>query len=164
MIAMTTAPSELPVLIVDDDTDMCWVLRHVIEAVGRRTVVAHSGGESLALYGEGARFATAFVDLRLPDIEGVQLAKRIAELQPSIEITAISGYFSEDDPQIVEAVRTGVIRRFLAKPFDIDFVIAGLPDAQNRESAFGRCGVESDAGGEHPYRAATPAHPKPSSQ
>ncbi|MBU3890911.1 response regulator [Methylosinus sp. KRF6] len=143
---MTNTLSELPILIIDDDSDMCWVLRRIIEACGHRTVVAHSGRESLALYGEGNRFAIAFVDLRLPDIEGMQLAKMIAELQPRIEITAISGYFSEDDPKIVDAIRSGVISRFLAKPFDIESAMAGIANSDRGENACQRGGAESEVG------------------
>lgn len=111
------------VLAIDDDTDMCWVLKSVLEGLGCVVTVAHCGRQALELLG-GNSFDAVFVDLRLPDIEGIQLAEVIRSSQPRARITAISGYYSEDDPQIAEAIRAMTISGFLAKPFDIETVIA----------------------------------------
>ena len=66
----------------------------------------------------------AFVDARLPDMDGMRLIEELRALRPSMRIIMISGYFLDDDVRILEAVRTAAIDGFLAKPFQIEAIVA----------------------------------------
>ncbi|MDP2046998.1 MAG: response regulator, partial [Deltaproteobacteria bacterium] len=63
-----TDPGEL-ILIVDDEPDMCWALEHLLHKRGYVTRKALSAQEALKLM-EEHRFACAFLDAKLPDMDG----------------------------------------------------------------------------------------------
>lgn len=113
-MAMTTDAAT--VLVVDDEPDVCWVLDRITRAAGERTVTTASGRQALQLAREG-HFRLAFVDAKLPDGEGLELARRLRELAPALRIVVISGYFFGDDADVSEALNAGVVDRFVSKPF-----------------------------------------------
>ncbi|MCG2776853.1 MAG: response regulator [Desulfobacterales bacterium] len=109
-------------LIVDDEPDMCWALEHILEKNGYPSKKALNGQEALKLV-EGNRFQLAFLDAKLPDIEGLELARRIRELDPSIDIVIVSGYFYKDDVGIQHSLAEGLISSFISKPFNHDEIL-----------------------------------------
>ncbi|MBI3626277.1 MAG: response regulator [Candidatus Rokubacteria bacterium] len=108
--------SDAAVLIVDDEPGMCWALGHILKGSGIVSVTATSGQEALRL-AERQRFRLAFVDAKLPDAEGLELARRMREADPGIRIVLVSGYFYGDDPEVLQATAAGVINGFVSKPF-----------------------------------------------
>ena len=112
----TMIRSDAAVLIVDDEPGMCWALGHILRGSGIVSVTATTGQEALRL-AERQRFRLAFVDAKLPDAEGLELARRIREADPGIRIVLVSGYFYGDDPEVLQAAAAGVINGFVSKPF-----------------------------------------------
>jgi CheY-like chemotaxis protein len=110
-----TDPGEL-ILIVDDEPDMCWALEHLLNKQGYVTRKALTALEALKLM-EQHRFACAFLDAKLPDMDGLELARRIRKMAPDMRILMVSGYFYRDDVSIQEAISQGVIINFISKPF-----------------------------------------------
>jgi len=110
-----TEPGEL-ILIVDDEPDMCWALEHLLNKQGYVTRNALTALEALTLM-ERHRFACAFLDAKLPDMDGLELARRIRERAPDMRLLMVSGYFYRDDVSIQEAIAQGVIIDFISKPF-----------------------------------------------
>ena len=110
-----TDPGEL-ILIVDDEPDMCWALEHLLNKQGYVTRKALTAMEALKLM-ERHRFACAFLDAKLPDMDGLELARRIRERAPDMRILMVSGYFYRDDVSIQEAIAQGVIIDLISKPF-----------------------------------------------
>jgi CheY-like chemotaxis protein len=114
--------------VVDDDLDMCWVLKVILESSGHSVTIAQSGDEAFDVAAEST-FHVAFIDVRLPDIDGLQLATKLKQLYSLIKIIIISGYYFEDDLSIVEAVLAMRVNGFLAKPFQIEAIEAALGTA-----------------------------------
>ncbi|VTZ21118.1 conserved hypothetical protein [Methylocella tundrae] len=110
------------VLIVDDDQDMCWVLEIALAGVGYTATTVGSAQSAISSLAEQS-FPIAFVDARLPDMDGLRLVEKLRNMQPGMRIIMISGYFLEDDLRIIEAVRASEIDGFLAKPFRIDAIV-----------------------------------------
>jgi CheY-like chemotaxis protein len=110
-----TNPGEL-ILIVDDEPDMCWALEHILNKRGYITRTALTAMEALMLM-ERHRFACAFLDAKLPDMDGLDLARRIRQRAPDMRILMVSGYFYRDDVSIQEAISHGLIVDFISKPF-----------------------------------------------
>jgi DNA-binding NtrC family response regulator len=108
--------NDAAVLIVDDEPGMCWALDHILKGSGITSVTATTGEEAHRLAAL-QRFRLAFVDAKLPDIEGLELARRIREADPGIRIVLVSGYFYGDDPEVLQASAAGVINGFVSKPF-----------------------------------------------
>ena len=73
------------VLIVDDDPNICEMLRDILEMKEYAPVVATSGDEAILRAQEG-RFAVVFLDLHLPDRFGTELIPYIREGSPEAEI------------------------------------------------------------------------------
>ena len=109
-----TNPGEL-ILIVDDEPDMGWALEHILNKRGYVTRTALTAMEALMLM-ERHRFACAFLDAKLPDMDGLDLAQRIRERVPDMRILMVSGYFYRDDVSIQEAISQGLIVDFISKP------------------------------------------------
>jgi DNA-binding NtrC family response regulator len=103
-------------LIVDDEPDMCWALEHILETNGVRAKRALTAQEALTLL-ESERFPLVFLDAKLPDMEGLELARRIREMNPSVRIVMVSGYFYREDEAVQKALTEGLICGFIAKPF-----------------------------------------------
>ena len=102
---------------------MCWVLKGALASLGCAVTSVGLGRSAIAVVMESA-FPVAFIDARLPDMDGLRLIAELRVLRPSMRIIMISGYFLEDDVRILEAVRTAEIDGFLAKPFQIEAIVA----------------------------------------
>lgn len=112
-------------LIVDDEPDMCWALEHILGKNGLASKKAFTGSEALDLM-EGNRFRVAFLDAKLPDMEGMELAGQIRKRDPAVRIMMISGYFYRDDDAVQKAVAKGLINGFIGKPFNHDEILKAV--------------------------------------
>lgn len=119
------------VLIVDDEPDVCWALKRILNASGIRSVTTTSGHEALRL-ARREPFRLAFVDAKLPDGEGLELVRRIRAAAPRLRAVLISGYFYRDDAEVAEALASGIIESFVSKPFEHDEIRAIARDAHAR--------------------------------
>ncbi|HEY9074282.1 MAG TPA: response regulator [Desulfobaccales bacterium] len=110
------AEASKQILIVDDEPDMCWALEHLLHNQGFDTRKALSAQEALQLM-TAHRFGHAFLDAKLPDMDGLELARRLLQVAPEMRIVMVSGYFYRDDVSIQEAIAQGLINDFISKPF-----------------------------------------------
>ncbi len=110
------------ILIVDDEPDMCWALEKLFNSRGLVTQKALSAQEALELMAQHY-FGRAFLDAKLPDMDGLELARRLLTMAPEIRIIMVSGYFYRDDPTIQIAISQGLIRGFISKPFLQDEIL-----------------------------------------
>lgn len=115
-MALNTNTSSGPFLIVDDEPEMCWALALILKRAGGVCHTASNAKDAIAL-AETHAFSTAFLDAKLPDTDGLALALRLRESLPGIRCVIVSGYFYREDPLITEAIRSGQIDAFIAKPF-----------------------------------------------
>lgn len=109
-------------LIVDDEPDMCWALENILRKNGFLSKKAFNGQEAIDLV-KRHRFRLVFLDAKLPDKEGFELAKEIRELDPSVRIVIVSGYFYRDDVDIKDALAKDLISGFISKPFNNDDIL-----------------------------------------
>ena len=110
------------ILIVDDEPDMCWALEKLFNSRGFVTQKALSAQEALELMAQH-HFGRAFLDAKLPDMDGLDLARRLLTMAPEIRIIMVSGYFYRDDLTIQVAISQGLIRGFISKPFLQDEIL-----------------------------------------
>ena len=111
-----------PILIVDDEPEMCWILENIIRKTGLDCRTALSAREAMALT-ESNKFGMAFLDAKLPDIDGLELARKLRKTNAHLPIVIVSGYFYQDDPTIEGVLQEGLIATFIAKPFDHDEIV-----------------------------------------
>jgi len=116
------------VLVVDDDPDICWALERVLGGMDAQCIRALDGRTAL----EAARLnhpAMALLDAKLPDIDGLELARNLRMADPGILVLVISGYFYKDDPAIQAALEQRLIHGFIEKPFSHAEVIETVNEA-----------------------------------
>ena len=116
------------VLVVDDDPDICWALERVLGGMDAQCIRALDGRTAL----EAARLnrpAMALLDAKLPDIDGLELARNLRRADPGILVLVISGYFYKDDPAIQAALEQRLIHGFIEKPFSHAEVIETVKGA-----------------------------------
>jgi len=110
---------DLPrILVVDDEPDMCWALENILRPTGYAVTTTLKGLEALELLA-AEDFAAAFIDAKLPDLDGLELAALIRQKSPRTIVILISGYFYQEDRTISEGLQKGLFAGFVAKPFDL---------------------------------------------
>lgn len=105
------------ILIVDDEPDMCWTLACILDRMDFYAQKAFNGEQALQLVAEN-QFPMAFLDAKLPDIEGLDLAGQIRQKDAGVCIFMVSGYFYKNDKEVQQALAQRLIAGFIAKPFD----------------------------------------------
>jgi len=111
------------ILVVDDEPEMCWILENIIRKAGLNCRAALSAGEAIAL-SESNQFGMAFLDAKLPDGDGLELARKLRKTNVHLQIVLVSGYFYHDDSTIERALQTGLIAAFVGKPFDHNEIVS----------------------------------------
>ena len=110
--------SQKMVLVVDDDNLVCWALRKELVHHRLNARIAGSGEECLSAVREN-RFDLIFLDIHLPDANGIDLMKPIREISPDTRIVIISG---DGNFQGKERALSEGAAQYLEKPFDISLV------------------------------------------
>ncbi|HJQ20040.1 MAG TPA: response regulator [Gemmatimonadaceae bacterium] len=118
----------LPVLVVDDDSALIRTLADILRMHGYDPQTASSGLEGLKLAATSAP-ALAVVDLRLPDMDGVELAARLHELSEITQVVVLTGNASVESA--IAAMRERSID-YLVKPVQIDRLLQVVSMAGER--------------------------------
>ena len=103
-------------LIVDDEPDLCWALEHLLTSKGLACQVAQSGQSALDLM-KAHRFQLALLDVTLPDMNGLELAKSLRQADPLLPIVLLSGYLPNEAAAVALARHEGLICAYFNKPF-----------------------------------------------
>jgi DNA-binding NtrC family response regulator len=106
------------ILIVDDEFSVRHSLTAWFEDEGYTVDVAASGKEALAKLAE-KQWDIFFLDLKMPGMSGLELQKKIKEIQPDSTIIIITAFASVESA--VEAMQSGAYD-YLSKPFDPDYL------------------------------------------
>ncbi len=102
------------VLVVDDEESLRTVLRSVLTTAGYDVVTAEEGTEALNV-AQSQTFHVAIVDKLMPRMDGLEVIRRLKEIQPGIVPVMLTAHGTMHDA--VEAGRLGALD-FLTKPFD----------------------------------------------
>ncbi len=115
------------ILVVDDDPDICWILGRLVEGLKVQCIRAlNRQGALQAAQLNCQTLALVLLDAKLPDIDGLELARQIHCVAPGVPIILISGYFYKDDPIIQAALNQELIYGFVEKPFSHAEIIATI--------------------------------------
>ena len=106
------------ILVVDDEEDLCWMIKKALRPAGFAVKSANSGSQAF-VYLAKIKFKVALVDAKIPDIDGLNLAALIRQRSPGTRIILISGYYYQEDKIIVEGLKNNLFIGFIAKPFDL---------------------------------------------
>ncbi len=109
------------VLIIDDDKELCALMKKCVEQQNLSATVAHGGMKGLRLANENSdNLSLVILDVMMPDLDGFQVLQKIRETSnvPVLMLTAKS-----DEEDKVSGLRLGA-DDYLTKPFSINELMA----------------------------------------
>lgn len=107
------------VLVIDDDPGIREALAEILGRVGYH-VSTWADDAPLNIPNFGRKFQVAIIDYHLPSGDGLEVAARLKGLQPNCRIVLTS---SELSPASELSLKTGLVDRFLPKPFSKDVIL-----------------------------------------
>jgi DNA-binding NtrC family response regulator len=117
------------VMIVDDEPDMLSMLRLVIEKKCACDVIAAQSGLIAMEQLEKCRPEVVLSDIKMPDLDGMELLKKIREHDRTISVVIMTGYGTID--MAVQALKDGAYD-FLQKPFDKNHIVRVIRNGLER--------------------------------
>ena len=104
---------DVRILFVDDDENMCEYFINMMEHMNLKCDTAYSGNEALRLV-EDNKYNIFFVDWKMPEMDGIELASRITAM--SLESSVIIMVSSMEWDVLAEDAKRAGIQRFMPKP------------------------------------------------
>ena len=109
------------VLIIDDDKELCALMKKCVEQENLSAITAHGGAEGLHLVDKNRHtLSLVILDIMMPDIDGFQVLKKIRE-KINIQVIMLTSKNEDDDK--VSGLRLGA-DDYLTKPFSINELMA----------------------------------------
>jgi DNA-binding NtrC family response regulator len=104
------------ILFVDDDRMILDMVREYLSEVGYRIEVVDNGIKALQMVKEQP-FDIVFSDIKMPDIDGLELLSAIKEYRPETEVIIVTGHGSMESA--IQAMKFGSYD-YLQKPFKLN--------------------------------------------
>ncbi len=130
------ARDALNVWVVDDDESVRWVLEQALEQAQMQARSFETARELFAAL-EQAEPDVLITDIKMPDVDGLEIIERLAETHPDLPAIVITAHSDLDSA--VSAYQSGAFE-YLPKPFDLDQAIELVERAARQR---GKNGVES---------------------
>ena len=115
---MARATPRTRVLLVDDEPEICWILSRALGELGYEVVTAESAVTAVAAFEREAP-EVVLLDLRLPDGDGLEVLRRIRELDEHAPVVMLTGHGTIESA--VRAMKLGAFD-YLIKPVHLEEV------------------------------------------
>ena len=102
------------VLLVDDDADVRRSTARLMEDLGVEVLQASSGLQALQQLGSTPVVDLLVTDVRMPEMNGPELAQRVHSIRPGLPVVYVTGFAEE-----LLRIEPGAIERLLTKPYDV---------------------------------------------
>jgi len=112
-------PTNHSILIIDDEPNLRRSLGLILQRAGYTITTAANAKEATQLLQAGA-FDLTFLDIKLPDQNGIQLLPQLRELYPDMPVLILTAHATLDSA--IGAVRLGA-RDYLLKPIDPETIL-----------------------------------------
>jgi two-component system, LuxR family, response regulator FixJ len=122
-------PSDVTVHVIDDDEAARDSLEFLLKTAGI-DVKAHESAADFLNNAAEIKSGCIVTDVRMPDITGIDLLKKLKELKIDIPVILVTGH--GDVPLAVEAMKIGAAD-FLEKPFDDEVLLSAVRSALDRQ-------------------------------
>jgi len=116
------------ILIIDDEEIIRMSCERALQGEGFHTGVAISGREGLEIL-EKEKYDMVLLDLKMPDMDGMEVLGKIKTSWPDINVIMISGYSTVDTA--VKALRSGAVN-FIQKPFSPDTIVSAINEVYDK--------------------------------
>jgi len=112
----------IDILLAEDDDALRRYLTQALEQAGYCVVAVEDGACALAIVETGEPFDLLLTDVDMPNLDGVELARRVTALQPAMAVMFITGFSAA----LLEAGDTLQEAPILAKPFHLKELVDQL--------------------------------------
>ena len=106
------------ILVVDDEESVLGVFQKILQKT-EYTVLTANNGKAALEHVEMGRPNLVVLDLKLPDMSGIDVLRRVKRVNENIEVIMITGYGTIETAK--KAMRLGAYE-YITKPFDNDYV------------------------------------------
>ena len=114
------------VLLVDDEVDFVETFSERLVLRNLEISKAFSGQEALQVLEENKNIEVAILDVKMPDMDGIETLVEIKKRYPLVEVIMLSGHSTVESA--IEGMKKGAFD-YLMKPSDIDQIIAKVTEA-----------------------------------
>jgi DNA-binding response OmpR family regulator len=120
------------ILIVDDDVNLCTVLKEELGAIGYETDFL-TGGEQVLDYVKGTPTDLVLLDLKMPGKDGFDVLRDLEQHKPNSnpKIIVLTAY--ADVKSAIESAKMGA-SDFISKPYDFDELLITIRKVLQREN------------------------------
>lgn len=119
--------TKLRVLLVDDERELVSIIAERLEFRGILATPVCSGAEAIECAREQP-FDMALIDVKMPEMNGIETMKRIKQYQPLIKVILMTGHGESGDAE--ELLANGACA-CVPKPIQIDDLIAKISETSD---------------------------------
>ncbi|MEI6140940.1 MAG: sigma-54 dependent transcriptional regulator [Mariniphaga sp.] len=116
------------ILVIDDERSIRNTLKDILGFEGYSVEVAENGLTGLELV-KNSEFDIILCDIKMPEMDGIEVLERILELKPETTVVMISGHGNIDTA--VEAIKKGAYD-FIVKPLDLNRLLITIRNAGDK--------------------------------
>ena len=116
MTTTTTQREDITLAIIDDEPEICELLKDMSQDLVKEVHLLHSGESAIEFFRDH-HIDISIIDIRMPGIDGISLLRELKVLQPNVVAVIHSGYFNNQNMRT--AVRHDAYD-LLVKPVDFD--------------------------------------------
>ena len=120
---------EFNVLVVDDEDEFREVIAKRLIKRGLKVESAESGLKALEIL-EHSRTDVVLLDVKMPEMDGIETLRRIRNLKPLVEVVLLTGHASVDSG--IEGMKLGAFD-YLMKPIELEPLLEKLSDAYEKK-------------------------------
>lgn len=118
------------ILIIDDEEDLCWLLAGSLKGKGYKVLTSNSVAEAMDRLSKIPDLI--FLDLKLPDGDGMDILPEIKTIAPDAAVVIISAYGSEE--RKLDAKKKGA-HSFIDKPLTDEQIMGAIGQFQERDQS-----------------------------
>jgi PAS domain S-box-containing protein len=110
------AKIDATILVVEDDDILRAAARDVLEEAGYHVLAANDAASALAICSSGVPIELVLSDIKLPRVDGLELAKQLRAHRPDLKVLWMSGHPADTFPSDVHTA-------YLKKPFTVEVLV-----------------------------------------
>ena len=116
--------NEQNILVVDDNKDFADVFCDILKTNEFKAESCYSGAQAIELVKQN-EFTMIFLDIRMPDMDGVQTLIEVKKIRPEVIVVMMTGYSL--DEMVHKAIEEKA-SEIIYKPFEVDKVLSLIRD------------------------------------
>jgi len=115
------------ILVVDDDDDFRESVKMLLEEDGYIVLEASNGNEAIRVI-QTVNIDLMLTDVLMPEMDGIELSKKINEIQPLLKVMGMSGGGMRETASEIKTKAASYFQAFLHKPFTLEELVGSIEE------------------------------------